>query len=189
MNWQEKLETTRRFCEQDDSLENYFGTAEGAPIEFMAALRDRFPFVDDDYLSFLRVSDGASFDICTLFGSGCSRYRGVIVELESLADDLEDIPEWEDIATENQLIPIGKTAWGDGLLMMPDRQIVVIDYIHQIPGEGRTLARSFAELLGDVFMGPRFPTIVDPDQWTPDSENAWTHHLHQQGWWPEGNDK
>ncbi|TWU09118.1 hypothetical protein CA54_43580 [Symmachiella macrocystis] len=186
MNWQEKLETTRRFCEHDESLDIYFELADGAPEEFLATLRDRFPFVDDDYLTFLKISDGASFDMCTLFGSGCSGYRGVIAEIESLGEDLEDIPEWENVAVENQLIPIGKTAGGDGLLMMPDRRIVIIDYIHEVPGEGRTLAYAFSQLLDDVFMGPNFGTLLYPDKWAADDENGWTRYLHKQGWWPEG---
>ncbi len=181
MSWQEKLEKTRRVREQGESLNIYFDLVAGASDQFLDLLRRRFPFIDEEYLSFLKISDGASFDMCTLFGSGESTYPAIIGELESLQDDLEDIPGWEDVAIRNEFVPIGKNAGGDGFLLMPDRQIVLIDYIREVPGEGRPIANSFAELLDDVFMGPGYDKLFYPDELTADYKNAWTEYLQKPG--------
>lgn len=186
MNWQEKIAVTQELLDTVDSLDIHFRLTDGATNSFLESMRQRFPFVDDEYLSFLKLSNGARLDLCVLFGSGEDpdpSFPSVIADLESMRDDLE-YTEWQQIAADDGVIPIGRDSGCSRFLMMPNKEIILVDVIRQTPAVGRVIAQSFAELLEDVFMGEHFDDLFYPNKLTLEDEDAWTQHLRQQGWRP-----
>ncbi len=88
-------------------------TDDGAPPEFLADVKRRWPFVTTSYLEFLSVTDGAQFDVFVFYGSGTSRYPSVVEEnrRRSLYGDL------------SECVVIAEDAAGDAFLGVSVRPI------------------------------------------------------------------
>ncbi len=109
-----------------------------ASEEFIEAVRSQYPFVDEEYLNFLRYTDGCRINIWYFFGSGSPHYipdhifspqalkcPGLFDEAKSLNTDLS---QWRDVSQIGDFIPVGGIRGGEEyLLMLSDGSILSID--------------------------------------------------------------
>jgi hypothetical protein len=170
MTWREKLEITRRSLPDHPTLEIVFElAAAGAPEAFISALRSQYPFITNDYLEFLRFSDGAQLWMFVLFGSKPSTFPSIPEARSRWASNLGD------------RLPIGEDPSGMCLVMERAGNIVTIDYTTDAGDHVESLASTLGEFLDEVLLGPRFPELFKDSREGP-PENEWTAHLRHQGW-------
>lgn len=144
MNWKEKIEFIASCLEDNEEIEQDFYLKDnGAAKAFLDTLVNAFPFVQEDYLEFLKISDGADIAQCRLlsereFKSGSSLYSDRYLKYE-----------W---------MPFGYEAGGDPLLLNRNGKIFL--------GEGKSssndalfIADSFSDFLCNVLMGQRYASI------------------------------
>ena len=200
MNWREKLAILRNKLEQDEQFFMECDIHDGASQEFIDSVRQRFPFVDEDYLDFLQITDGGRFENHYFCGSG-TRYSmpefvvfpdrlhspSLFVEVEKLNRSL---PEWRDMHELGDYLPIGSDGNESNslayyYLMLADQSIMIIDCENRDKSIDQKIANSFSEFLGEVLIGPLFPLMYydSVDEWKEIMENDWTRFLREQGWW------
>ena len=172
MSWLEKLDQTRAMLSQNPELAIVFSESlPGASETFIGFLRKEFPFVDEQYLDFLRNTNGVQIDMFVLFGSEESVFPSVI----------EGLKRWTDVLHGSGALPIGEDPSGSCIAMSRDHKIILVSNDPPDPTNTRVLAADFGQFLDEVLMGPRFPQLF-PGSWTVKHENEWTEHMRQQGW-------
>lgn len=170
LSWKEKIRLTHSAVSESPELAIVFSDSHGANEDFLSNLRQAFPFIDDEYVSFLRETDGVQIDMYQLFGSGRSGFTSIS----------DGIKRWKPIIGDDG-IAIGEDPSGDCIVIGKDGRVRLVDYRMEQGQDGRILAESFSELVGDVLMGPSFPKLF-PNGWSPAHENEWTRFLRRQGW-------
>jgi len=170
MTWLEKLRRTQDAARVIPELGIVFDIGAGMNALELAKVRQSFPFVDEQYLKCLGETGGLQIDMYHLFGSETDGFT-------PLADGWR---RWLPVVKGGG-IPIGEDPSGDCIVLCKDGEIRLMSIHIGSVDEGRVLAKSFAEFLSDVLMGPRFPTLF-PLGYTPSHENEWTKFLRSQGW-------
>ena len=173
MDWVAKFDAVVASLETDVSIEqDFFVKEHGAKESFLNKLESDYPFVPDDYVRFLRMTDGATIAQCRFLGSA---------NFDSLA------PLHSDTYPKNDWLLIGLDPGGDPLLLHKTRKVAI--------GEGKSssgnfevLASNFGEFLCDVLMGQRFASVFrvrDDHQRFYEGEidqDPWIAYLVKQGW-------
>lgn len=174
MDWKEKFAVVAACLETHEEIEqDFYIQPEGAPADLITKVRADFPFVSDDYLQFLALTNGADIAQCRL------------VEGEGL----ESMPEqYGDVYPKECWLPFGWEAGGDPLLLHESGKVAI--------GEGKSndeavefAADSFADFLSNVLMGQRYAAtyrIPDEEQLefyhTEIDEDPWLTFLVEQKW-------
>jgi len=172
MSWINKFQVTRDASEQNPRLGIVFDSAGPASEVFLASLKERYSFIAEEYLTFLRQSDGAQIWMYVLAGSGESTFPSI--------DRL--IERWNaNLGTAALIVPIGEDPSGSCLALTEDGRVVLLDFKMDSPDEAEAIATSFDEFLDKVLMGNKYPSLFIGGL-TPDHENEWTEYLREQGW-------
>ncbi len=88
-DWAAKLVQTRAALGQTPKLTIVFDLSDSAaPAEFIQKLQHEWPFVDEEYLRFLELSDGAQIGWCVLYGSGNSTFTPLLETLRGCSKSL-----------------------------------------------------------------------------------------------------
>ena len=144
MNWIDKLNAVEACLETNEDIEqDFYIKQSGASRHLIAKLQVDFPWVAEDYIRFLELTNGADIAQCRF------------VECERLGSSLEMYGET--YPTERWL-PFGFEAGGDPLLLHKSGKVAL--------GKGKSnseefqyLADSFSSFLSDVIMGQRYASI------------------------------
>ncbi|MCA9040109.1 MAG: SMI1/KNR4 family protein [Planctomycetaceae bacterium] len=171
MSWLEKMQQTKLALVENPRLQIVFSSCTPAPETFIDLLRDRYPFLPETYLLFLKQTDGADICMFVLAGSGESSFPSI----ETL------IKRWKPNLGSGPILPIGEDPSGDCIAIIKDGSVVAIDYTIDSTDEATYLADSFDDFLDNVLMGNKYPSLF-PGGLTPHHENEWTHFLREKGW-------
>jgi hypothetical protein len=144
MNWKEKFRFVSQYLEANDDIDQDFYIKEaGANSETLSVLSTKYPFISEEYIEFIRVTDGADIAQCRLYGSseyahGEEMYSG----------------EYKN----NEWFPFGHEAGGDPLLLEHSGK-VAIGTGKSVSGEFEYIANNFSEFLSEILMGTNYPSI------------------------------
>src|SRR5262249_50533587 len=116
-SWKEKTRLTHEAALAIPELAMVFSDCRGADEEFLVNLRIQFPYVDNEYLTFLQISDGMQLDMYHLFGSGRSQFTSIP----------DGVKRWAAIL-EGRGIPIGEDPSGDCFVLCKDGSVRLIDH-------------------------------------------------------------
>jgi hypothetical protein len=174
MKWKEKFKVASGYVELDEDLEQDFYLKEfGANDDFISMLRDKYPYISEDYIYFLKLTDGADIAQCTFFSS-TTFSRGAEM--------------YSDIYPDSNWFPFGHEAGGDPL-MLHNSGKVAIGHGKSTSGEFNFLANSFSDFLNEIIMGPRYPSIfrLEEKDYTDFykeelEEDPWLAFLIEQKW-------
>lgn len=164
--WRDKLAVLRRQPQEPPLLFVFSSSDQPAPVDHIAAVQARAPFVPPSYLDFLQITDGAQFDFFVLYGSGQSQFR-------SLADANES---WSRVVDLSKSLVIGEDAGGNAFILDEDGRVRRMRT--DPPDKSFVVAESFDDLLDTVFMGPRYIDLVQEI----DEDNAWWPVLRENKW-------
>lgn len=171
MTWESKLAETVEAVKDNLKLGMVFDTAEPANSEFLANLKASHPYLDDDYVRFLSISDGAQIWWYVLAGSGQSS----LTSLETLE------ARWKPSIEQFGVFPIGEDPAGACVAITQDGRVVQFDYRAETESDLVELAPSFDAFLDEVLMGERYYSLFD----VPPSEiedNHWLEFMKQKEW-------
>jgi hypothetical protein len=172
MAWQDKLEITRTALAQRPEMAIVFDEGgKGAPEEFLSTLVATYPFLPQEYLDFLRTTDGLQIDMCMVYGSGMTPFRSIPQAAEL----------WRPILNLSRFCPIGEDASGRCFAVNREGEVWRFDHDPPDTGNARKLASSFSDFLDNVLMGSRFVELFD-GHWANRRDNEWTQHMRQVGW-------
>ncbi len=171
MSWIDKMQQTKQAAIENPRLKIVFDSGNPTSEAFIASLRNHYPFLPDSYLSFLRNYDGAQIWMYVIFGSGKSKFPPI----DRLAE------RWKPNLGNAAILPIGEDPSGDCLAITNDGRVVKMDFTMDSPAEAITIAASFEDLLNNVLMGHKYPSLFG-GVLTPDHENEWTEYLQKKGW-------
>jgi len=167
MNWELKL---ARLCSLEGDREELaivFGSAPGATAEALDAIQRGVAGLPAEYIRFLAQTDGLQIDMNILAGTGKSDFPS-LKRLEK---------RWREVIQERGGYVIGEDAAGAGFLLTPSGAIVLVDA--DPPHASRTIARSFAEFLDEVLLGPRYQVLFPNGLY---EGNVWWPLLRAEGW-------
>jgi len=171
VSWESKLIETIKAAASDPMMGVVFGTSAPADPSFIQHLKESKPNLDDDYLRFLSLTDGAQLWMYVLGGSG----RSALPSLEILDR------RWKPNTERLGVFPIGEAPDGSCIAIAENGRVVQFDYRAEQPSDIIDLASSFSTLLDDVFMGHLFYSLFDvPPEEIEDNE--WTDYLRKKGW-------
>lgn len=170
MKWFEKIHLTQSLAKENPELGIVFNTGAGMNSAELEKVRQSFPFVDEQYLKCLGETGGLQIDMYHFFGS----------ETYGFTPLAKGWRRWMPIVKDGG-IPIGEDPSGDCIVLCKDGKIRLFSIHVDSVEEGNQLAKSFAEFISDVLMGPQFPTLF-PLGYTSSHENEWTRFLRSQGW-------
>jgi len=166
MNWKAKLEILMRLFERRPELEMYFSVAPAAPVQFLERLRAEYPFLPNSYLELLGISDGIQLHWFVIGGSGESEFPS----LEALTK------RWQPRIGDRRVLPIGHDASGDAFVLTESG----IELIPQPQyGEAIVLTMDFDELIGEYFLGTKYPLMFDGE---PAVDDPWWALIRELGW-------
>lgn len=171
MTWKQKISQVKQLLLLRDELNIVFADSLCASESAVKHLKLQYPFVDEELLAFLRLTDGVQIDFFVLFGVGESRFTSIQTAAQ----------RWSFLLNPIEAIPIGEDPAGSCFAMFPDKSVVAVDHTMNNLHQGRVLATSFSEFLGDVLMGAKFPSLF-PGSSPADHENEWTRFLRDQDW-------
>ena len=172
LTWQDKLRETKVAARNTPGLHVEFSASPaGATDAFIAHVVRRFPFVSEEYLDFLRLTDGAQIEMCVFFGSEDSR-QGSLFHAAS---------RWRNIIDLHGGLPVGEDAGGACFVLNTQGAIRLVENDPPTSENGVLLAASLGEFFGDILMGPRFPALYGK-QSLSQLANAWTKYLGDRGW-------
>jgi hypothetical protein len=171
MLWKQKISHVKQLLPLRNELNIVFADSPGASEVAINRLKLQYPFVDEEFLAFLRLTNGVQIDFFVLFGVGESRFTSIQIAAQ----------RWSFLLNPIEAIPIGEDPVGSCFAIIQDKSVVVVDYTMSDLYQGRVLATSFSEFLGDVLMGEKFPSLF-PGSWAAEYENEWTRFLRDQGW-------
>ena len=176
MNWKSKFKIISQRIETNDDIEQDFYVKEkGASSESISELQKKYPFVSEEYIEFIKFTDGADIAQCRLYGT--TEYsNGEEMYSEEYPKDI-----W---------FPFGHEAGGDPLLLHQNGK-VAIGKAKNISGEYQYLASNFSEFLSEVLMGSLFPSIFRVNEESfgefikeelESEEDPWLMFLVEQKW-------
>lgn len=171
MTWKEKLAVTREDAARIPEMIMCFHEYPCASEAFIHELRSKFPFVDEEYIEFLRQTDGARFFVFALFGSERSWDRTILGETARWKREIDDGG-----------VVISADAYGNPIVLCKDRRVRLLDFreIDKME-DGVVLADTFASFLSDVLMGDRLSLLMGGEI-PADFESEWITHLRRHGW-------
>lgn len=198
MHWRQKFDVVRAELSENEQLWSTFDLHEGAAETFVAALKAAFPFVGDEYVEFLRYTDGCRIYTEFLLGSGASHFVPDFIEdknffqcpalFEEAANLEVSLREWRNVDEIGEFMPVAmSTTREEYYLMLASGEILCVDTEEKETAHDNYVGKSFGEFLNEYMMGPKQPLLLYDhiDEWKPDMENELTQYLHKQGWWPE----
>ena len=170
MTWKEKLALSREDAAKIPEMIICFSEEPGADESFISQIASAFPFVTEDYLDFLRETDGAIMFVFVLFGSDKSWTRTIFDETAA----------WKYLIGDAGLV-ISADAWGNPIVLCNDRRVRLLDFTMEKIQDGLILADSFGSFLSDVLMGDRLPLLCG-GEFPEGYETEWLTHLRRHGW-------
>jgi hypothetical protein len=172
MAWQDKLQVTRRALADRPEMAIVFdASSQGASEDFLRTLIASYPFLSQDYLDFLKTTDGLQIDMCVMYGSGMTPFRSIVQAANM----------WRPILDLSRFCPIGEDVSGRCFALNCEGEVWRFDHDPPDPANARKLASSFSEFLDNVLMGSRFVELFD-GYWQNRRDNEWTQHMRHQGW-------
>ena len=173
MNWDQKISETQEYAGSADEMIMVFSAYPGASGEMINRLKNKYPFADEEYLDFLKTSNGIVIETIVLYGLNDNQYNSM--------HDAEDL--WGFVRGVGQDgIPIGHFPSGDCLILCIDGKVRIINYTMTDILEGDIIAESFSTFLNDFLMGSRFLELWLPHIWKEEDETLWTQFLRLKGW-------
>lgn len=173
MNWDQKIKETREYALRVDEMSVVFDSFPGASEEKISKLKQKYPFVAEEYLNFLVTTNGMLIDAIVLYGLENDQYIS-IHEAEKI---------WNFFRGAGQdWIPIGKDSSGDCFILCPDGRIRCIDNTMDDISEGEIVSDSFSIFLNDFLMGSRYLELYLPYTWKEEDETDWIKYLRSKGW-------
>jgi len=144
MDWKDKFRIVNSCIDTNEDIEqDFYIKSEGAPNDFVLKLKAIYPFVTEDYLQFLEMTDGADIAQCRFLEAN---------NFDSFAE------QYGQSYPKKSWMPIGYEAGGDPLLLHKNGKIAL--------GEGKAnkevftfLASNFSEFISEVLMGQRYASI------------------------------
>jgi hypothetical protein len=149
MDWKDKFRIVNSCIDTNEDIEqDFYIKGKGASSEFILKLKSRYPFVSEDYLQFLEITDGADIAQCRFLEEG---------DFDSIAG------QYGQIYPKERWMPFGYEAGGDPLLLGNSGKVAL--------GEGKAnkevfiiLANSFSEFLCEVLMGQKYASVFRVEQ-------------------------
>ena len=201
MEWKDKIETIRKKVKRDDSLW-ILGDIHGPADEaFLERVKSTFPFVNETYLDFLRVTDGCRLSTLSFFGSGSEAfvpehvYDKSSMRCSCIFDELRHLnttlPSWRKVDNISPFVPFMKTITGaDYYLILSDGRVLEIDCEYKQAKYDVIRAHNFSEILDEIVLGHRYPSLftAEPDEYEVgdltmiEDDDDWAAFLRQQGW-------
>lgn len=155
-----------RLSEERPELAMYFAVAPPAPERFVDELRANYPIVPDGYVELLRISDGIQLHWFSLAGSGESQFQSLYLLVERL--------KWR--MGDRRVLPIGLDASGDAIVLTES----TIELLPQPQyGGPKMLTTNFDELIGEFFLGKKYPLMFDG---RPAVDDPWLALLRELEW-------
>jgi hypothetical protein len=168
--WLHKLRTAQDFLKVEPELAAVFATNDaGAPAPFLNDLVHSYPWLDNEYLEFLSITDGIHLMAHVLYGSDGSRFPS----LHSA------VRRWKGIINTTSELPIGADPSGGAILLRKSGDIFHFPSDPPEPIYGTVIASRFSELIDMVFMGSFITRLFDEKL---PSENPWLKFLRQRKW-------
>lgn len=174
VDWKAKFDHAEAGVETNEAIEqDFYLQPQGASAETIARLKSTFPFAADDYVEFLRRSDGADIAQCRFVAGD-----RIVAQVE----------QYGDVYPPDRWLPFGYDAGAVPLLLHESGKVALGE------GNGSTevaefLADSFASFLSDVILGQRYGGIFRvPGEDQADfyaeeiAEDPWLAFLVEQGW-------
>jgi len=176
MSWKEKFNLVISCLDGNEDIEqDFYIKAHGVSNIFIDNLKVNYPFITNDYLEFLEITDGADIAQCVFFG----------------VDDFDSSARlYVDVFSKEDWMPFAYEAGGDPLLLHKNGKIFL--------GDGKSnkesfifLANSFSDFLCDVLMGQRYASIFRIEEIEhhkfykeelEDDENPWLTFLVNNKW-------
>lgn len=172
MNWQDKIQITRAELVRRPELAMVFSEGtRGASEQFLLALRENRPFLEGDYLQFLRLENGLQIDTCVLFGSGESQFSPL-----GKAEK-----RWTNILDTSKYFVFGEDSSGGCFAVGNDKEIWLYDHDPPDPTNAKRLAIDFADFMTNVLMGPRFVDLFGGIT-ANRVHRLWNVFMSEQGW-------
>ncbi|TWU09119.1 hypothetical protein CA54_43590 [Symmachiella macrocystis] len=199
MGWREKFDLLREKVKSDEKFWALCDLHDPASDEFIDSVQKTYPFVSDEYLEFLRYTDGCRIHYQCFLGSGAPHFipewlfAPSAFQCPALFDEAqalsESLPKWRNVAELGPFLPIASDGGAGSaeayFLMLEDGRILEIDCETKKTSWDQVIANSFGELLDNIIMGEKHYLLGcdDPGDWSPYNENDWTRFLNEQGWW------
>ncbi len=153
MNWKEKFQVIK-LCSDEELLglieDDFYVKDKGSSVEFIKNIRALYPFVTDDYIEFLNMTNGADIAQCRF--------------LEE--DNFDSIAMVHSGSyPKEKWMTFGLDAGGNPILLHESGKVAL--------GEGKAnkeiytfVADSFSDFLSEVIMGQRYASIyrIEPDK-------------------------
>jgi len=174
MDWKEKFHVVISSDEINDEIEaDFYLKDAGAKNDFLEKIKLEYPFVTDDYLNFLRMTDGADIAQCSF------------LETNNF-DDFAS--QYGQTYSKKTWMPFGFEAGGDPLLLHFSGKIAM--------GDGKAnhenvvfLANNFSDFLNNVLMGSKYASIfrIEEDNFSEFYQNEveddpWLAFLVKRNW-------
>lgn len=171
MNWEFKFAEAAKAAKDNLKLGMVFDAIEPADPSFIADLKASHPYLDDDYLQFLSITNGAQIWWYIFAGSRTS----TLATLESLQS------RWRPNIIHMRLFPIAEDPGGACIAMTQDRRIVQFDHRAESKSDLIELASCFSDFLNDVLMGEKFYSLFNVDS-SELKDNEWLDFMKSKGW-------
>lgn len=166
MNWKKKVEVLTHLSEERPELAMYFAVAPPAPHHFLDELKVTYPFIPESYLELLSITDGIQLHWFALAGSGESQFQSLYA--------LTELVKWR--MGGRRMLPIGLDANGDAIVLTES----TIELLPQPQyGGPQVLTTDFNELVGEFFLGKKYPLMFDG---RPSPEDPWFALLRELRW-------
>lgn len=173
MNWDQKIAKTKEYAQNVREMIMVFSAYPGASGEMIIALKDKYPFVDEEYLDFLKASNGIVIETIVLYGLENDQF----ISMHKVETRLSSVR-----GVGQDGIPIGHLPSNDYIILCIDGKVRIINYLMTDLLEGDIIAESFSIFLNDFLMGSRFLELWLPGIWTEEDETDWTRFLRSKGW-------
>ena len=173
MTWQSKLEITKKYAPSNPEMVMVFDYTTASCDFFITYLKNKYPFVEEEYLDFLRITDGIYIDTFVIFGSDQSKFSSI-----SKAEVTWNFMTGVGVG----FIPIGMYPSGDSIAICSDAKIRLLNYTLNTFLDGPVISSSFSSLMNDFLLGNRFTELFLSHVWSPNDETDWTQYLRQQNW-------
>ncbi len=151
MSWQKKIERIRSLSAENEEIGIVFECSEtGVPESALGKLLASFPFLPDEYIDFLAITNGAQLDHCVLFGTDTSSFP--------VLDDLHR--RWKELFPPNNYFCFGEDSGGGVFYLQTDGSVWLAE--PQAPHSKRVISSGFGYFLDEILMGSKYATILFP---------------------------
>ena len=167
IDWREKFSTLQKKLSEDTEIAITNFLKEEAPQDEISSLISKFPHIDQDYINFLRISNGACLGQLTFAGT-VSCKLGSIEKLSS---------RWLKMGLGMEFIVFAGDAGGAGLAFDQKNSIFAI-----FPRkEAALLCTGFTKFFNEFLTGPRLPELVVKFG-ESEGRNEWSAFIKTLGW-------